>query len=151
MFFTKPPLQILNLSPCFNKQSWAKTMVFQISIATFHNRILISAPFEHFWFLAHAQFYMRGNACLVLSAHHLCVAATLFQAFFIWLIKRDMKKYDGITINNSPFMRVIWQSGGRMHKHENIIHELRVELWYRDAAGGCHMKQKTSCSTLEQR
>ena len=37
-------------------------MIFQISIATFHNRILISGPFEHFWFLAHTYLLTRKIA-----------------------------------------------------------------------------------------
>ena len=37
-------------------------MIFQISIARFHNKILISGPFEYFQFLMLAQFYVRGDA-----------------------------------------------------------------------------------------
>jgi len=38
-------------------------MIFQISIATYFTKILISGPLEHFQFLMHAHLLVKNCAC----------------------------------------------------------------------------------------
>ena len=64
-------------------------MIFQISISRFHNRILISGPFEHFWFLVLAQFHVRGDACApkIKSAQMGLKLKSYYETLLCWFEK----------------------------------------------------------------
>ena len=60
-----------------------------VRIATFHNKILISGPFEHFWFLVLAQFHVRGDACApkIKSAQMGLKLKSYYETLLCWFEK----------------------------------------------------------------
>ena len=64
-------------------------MIFQISIAIFHNKILISGPFEYFWFVSKSNeqiFHMKRWLC---AKNQKCLNGPESKILLCWFEKKN--------------------------------------------------------------